>query len=139
MQAYIAPSLTTESFLNPGYRMYTMDGDYPSSSYWVLDHRTVIMNLTATNLYNRTVMQNEYSVRDAYQMENLFPTDWDNFIKRLENDIDGPMMSTVYKYYTKSYAEGSQCDHTCRRGLICSFKTARDDDPHACDSIPPFT
>ncbi|CAF1515832.1 unnamed protein product [Rotaria sp. Silwood1] len=136
--AYIAPSLTTESFLNPGYRVYTMDGEYPSSSYWVLDHRTVIMNLTATNLYNRTIMQNEYNARDAYQMENLFPTDWDNFIKRLENDIDGPLMSTVYKHYTKSYADGSQCNHVCRRGLICDFKTARDDDPDACGSIPPF-
>ncbi|CAF1680569.1 unnamed protein product [Rotaria magnacalcarata] len=136
--AYIAPSLTTESFLNPGYRIYTIDGDYPSSSYWVLDHRTVIMNLTATNLYNRTILQDEYNVRTAYQLENLFPVDWDNFIKRLEYDIDGPLMSTVYTYYTKSHADGSQCNHVCRRALICDFKTARDDDPYACDSVPPF-
>jgi hypothetical protein len=115
-----------------------MDGEYPSSSYWVLDHRTVIMNLTATNLYNRTIMQNEYNARDAYQLENLFPVDWDHFITRLENDIDGPLMSTVYEYYTKSHSDGSQCNHLCRRGLICDFKTAYDDDTHACDSIPPF-
>ncbi|CAF1261330.1 unnamed protein product [Adineta ricciae] len=136
--AYIAPSLTTESFLNPGYRMYTLDGDYPQSSYWVLDHRTVIMNLTATNFYNRTIIQNEYTVRDAYQMENLFPADWDRFIKRLESDIDGPLMGTVYKYYMKSNADGSQCTHACRRSLLCSFKTSREDQPHACDSIPPL-
>ena len=115
-----------------------MDGDYPTSSYWVLNHRTVIMNLTAANLYNKTVMQNEYNVRDAYQMENLFPTDWDNFIKRLEADIDGQLMSTVYQYYTKSHDFGHRCNHACRRGLICAFRTARDDDPYACASIPPF-
>ncbi|CAF1435418.1 unnamed protein product [Adineta ricciae] len=136
--AYLAPSLTTAVSLNPGYRLYTMDGEYSSSSYWILDHRTVIMNLTATNFYNRTVMQNEYSVRDAYQMDNLFPVDWDNFIKRLEMDIDGPLMGTVYKHYTKSYADGSHCDHVCRRALICTFKTIREGDTSACDSIPPF-
>lgn len=95
--------------------------------------------MTATNLYNHTIMENEYSVRDAYQMNNLFPADWDEFIQRLESDIDGPLMSKVYTYYTKSFADGSQCNHDCRRGLICDFKTARDNDPYACNSIPPFS
>ncbi len=115
-----------------------MDGDYHSSSYWVLDHRTVIMNLTATNMYNRTILLNEYEARDAYKMANLFPADWDNLIQRMQNDIDGPLMSLAYTYYTKSYSNGTSCDHNCRRGLLCNFKTARSDDPHACDSIPSY-
>jgi sphingomyelin phosphodiesterase len=115
-----------------------MDGDYPGSSYWVLDHRTVIMNLTASNMYNKTIFINEYDARDAYQMKNLFPNDWNNLIERLENDIDGPLMSSVYKYNTKSYANGSQCSHKCRRALLCNLKSARSEDSHACDSIPPF-
>jgi hypothetical protein len=115
-----------------------MDGDYSGSSYWVLDHRTVIMNLTASNMFNKTVMIDEYDARAAYQMENLFPADWDRLIKRLENDIDGSLMGSVYTHYTKSYANASACDHRCRRGLLCDLKTARSDDPHSCDSIPPF-
>lgn len=83
-------------------------------------------------------MLNEYNVKDAYQMENLFPLDWNQFINKLENDIDGSLMNTVYKYYTKSYSNGSDCNHLCKRGLICDFKTAYDDDPYACNSIPPF-
>ncbi|CAF3153509.1 unnamed protein product [Rotaria sp. Silwood2] len=75
---YIGPSLTTESFLNPGYRVFSIDGDYSGSSYWVLDHRTVIMNLTASNIYNQTIFVDEYSARGAYQMENLFPADWND-------------------------------------------------------------
>jgi hypothetical protein len=113
-----------------------MDGNYPASSYYVLDHYTVIMNLTATNTYNRTTMIKEYEARDAYQMQNLFPADWDNLIQRMQNDINGPLMSSAYTYYTKSYANGTNCDHNCRRNLLCNFKTARSDDPHACDSIP---
>lgn len=124
--------------MNPGYRVYTIDGEYAGSSYWTLDYHTVIMNLTATNANNQTIFSKEYDARDAYQMSNLFPADWDNLIKRLEGDIDGPLMGLVYQYHTKSYATGSECDHQCRRGLLCDFKTSRAEDPHACDSIPPF-
>jgi sphingomyelin phosphodiesterase len=134
---YIGPSLTTESFLNPGYRVFSMDGDYPGSSYWVLDHRTMIMNLTASNMYNKTIFIDEYNARDAYQMKNLFPEDWNNLIERMHNDLDGSLMSLVYTHYTKSYENGTKCDHNCRRELLCGFKTTRSEDPHACDSIPP--
>ncbi|CAF1435966.1 unnamed protein product [Didymodactylos carnosus] len=123
--AYLTPSLTPQSFLNPGYRIYTADGEYNSSTYWVLDHRTVIMNLTASNLFNKTIFLDEYSVKNAYKMDYLFPNDWNNFINRLLADIDGDLMGLVYQYYTKSFANGTACDHNCRQGLLCNFKTAR--------------
>ncbi|CAF2824061.1 unnamed protein product [Rotaria sp. Silwood2] len=135
---YITLSLTTFSYLNPGYRVYPIDGNYHDSSYWVLDHHTVIMNLTATNMHNRTIFIDEYDARDAYQMENLFPNDWHNLIERLKNDIDGQLMGLVYQYYTESYADGRQCNHNCRRGFLCDFITARLEDPHACDSLPNY-
>ncbi|CAM2712972.1 unnamed protein product [Rotaria socialis] len=136
--AYIGPSLTTYSYLNPGYRVYTIDGDYQGSSFWTLDYHTVIMNLTASNKNNQTIFLKEYDARDAYQMKNLFPNDWHDLIQRLKNDIDGPLMGLVYQFYTKSYANGTECDHNCRRGLLCDFISARSEDPHACDSLPPF-
>lgn len=113
-----------------------MDGNYSNSSYWVLDHRTVIMNVTATNLYNRTIFLDEYVARNAYGMENLFPMDWHNLVDRLKNDIEGELMGLVYRYYMKSADNGKKCDRHCRRGLLCSFVSARSEDPHACDSIP---
>ena len=115
-----------------------MDGAYETSSYWVLDHRTVIMNMTASNMYNKTILLNEYEAKDTYRMQNLFPTDWDNLIQRMQSDLDGPLMGLAYTYYTKSHSNGTSCDHKCRRGLLCNFKTARSDDPHACDSIPSY-
>lgn len=134
----MGPSLTTSSFLNPGYRVYLVDGEYTGSSFWTLDHRTVIMNLTASNMYNRTIFSDEYSARDTYQMKNLFPNDWNDLVQRLRDDLDGPLMGKVYEFYTKSYANGTQCNHACRRGLLCDFMTARGNDPHACDSLPPL-
>lgn len=134
----MGPSLTTSSFLNPGYRMYYVDGDYNGSSFWTLDHRTVIMNLTATNLFNQTQFIDEYDARDTYQLWTLFPEDWHSLIERLKQDLDGPLMGLVYQFYTKSYADGHQCDHQCRRGLLCSMLSPRSGDSHACDSVPTF-
>lgn len=96
------------------------------------------MNLTASNQYNRTIFIDEYDARDAYQMKNLFPNDWEDLVQRLTNDLDGSLMGLVYQYHTKSYANGSDCDHSCRRGLLCNIKTARNQDIHACDSLPAF-
>ncbi|CAF1539956.1 unnamed protein product, partial [Didymodactylos carnosus] len=127
--AYVTPSLTTFSFLNPGYRIYTADGDHVNSTFWILDHRTVIMNLTATNLFNKTMFIDEYSVKNAYQMDYLFPNDWNDLINRLLTNIDGDLMGLVYQYYTKSFANGTACDINCRRGLLCDFQTARSDIP----------
>ncbi len=44
-------------------------------------------------------------------------------------------MSLIYKHYGKSY--DTQCDHNCRRELLCNLKSARSEDSHACDTIPP--
>jgi hypothetical protein len=91
------------------------------------------MNLTEANMYNRTNFQDEYDARDAYQMKNLFPNDWNDLLQRLENDIDGPLMGLIFKYHRKS--RSLDCDHNCRQDLLCTLKSARSEDPHACDSI----
>jgi len=136
--AYIGPSVTTYSHYNPGYRTYTIDGQYNGSSYWTLDYHTTIMNITASNLMDEPRFAREYDARQTYEMKNLFPSGWDDLIQRLASNMDGPLMGLVYQFHTKSYANGTQCDHKCRRGLLCEFLSARPEDPHACDSLPTF-
>jgi hypothetical protein len=102
----------------------------------VLDHRTVILNLTATNLFNTTKFITEYSVKSAYGMNDLSPQEWSRFVSRLENDIDGELMSLVYQFFMKSSPTGTNCDRTCRMNLInCNFKTSRAQDPRFCSDI----
>ena len=67
--AYLGPSITTESFLNPGYRIYTVDGFYKTSSWQVLDFETKYLNLTEANIYNVTKWRTEYAARVR---ENFF-------------------------------------------------------------------
>jgi sphingomyelin phosphodiesterase len=61
--AYLAPSVTTYSSLNPGYRVYTVDGFYPDTSWYVIDHETVFLNLTEANISNQTKWEKEYTAK----------------------------------------------------------------------------
>ncbi|CAF4014897.1 unnamed protein product [Rotaria sordida] len=131
--AYITPSFTTYPNINPGYRMYTIDIE---NSVSVLDHRTMILNLTATNLYNTTKFIKEYSAKSAYSMKDLSPQEWNKFVLQLENDIDGETMGLVYQYFMKSSTTGEACDRICRMKLInCNLKTARAQDTTFCFEI----
>ena len=61
--AYVTPSVTTFSFLNPGYRIYTVDGFYQNSTWQILDYDTMFLNLTEANKFNKTSWQIEYSTK----------------------------------------------------------------------------
>lgn len=61
--SYISGSVTTYSNLNPNYRVYTVDGVYPQSSFQVLDHENIFMNLTEANLSNVPKWRKEYSAK----------------------------------------------------------------------------
>jgi hypothetical protein len=103
------------------------------SSGNVLDHRTVILNLTASNLQHRPIFLTEYSARSAYALDDLSPQAWQTFLQQLEYNIDGDMMGLVYEFFMKSSATARTCDRTCRLKLInCHFRTARAEDRTFC-------
>jgi sphingomyelin phosphodiesterase len=131
--AYITPSVTTFSTLNPGYRIYTVDGFYNGSSWRVLDHETYITNITKTNLDNKPTWQLEYKAKDAYGLENLFPQDWSNLIDLALKDIDGKMARNLYNYYHKSSDSQEPCTDNCLRKFLCKFKNARSDNFIKCN------
>ena len=123
--AYIAPSVTTQSFLNPGYRVYTVDGYYKDSSYQVIDTKTVFLNLTEANEFNVTKWREEYSAKKAFNMKNLFPQDWSELVDLITSNLDGPLANMVYKFYSKSSDAFLECDENCRKSLFCGFKQAK--------------
>ncbi|GCB81143.1 hypothetical protein scyTo_0022126, partial [Scyliorhinus torazame] len=84
--AFIAPSVTTYIDLNPGFRIYHIDGDYPQSSHLVLDHETYILNLTEANETLNPKWVRLYGLREAYGMETVSPVDMDNLISRFLRD-----------------------------------------------------
>ncbi|KAG1651599.1 Sphingomyelin phosphodiesterase [Nymphon striatum] len=84
--AYVGPSIAPFKHLNPGFRVYTVDGLRDHSTWSVLDHETYFMNLTAANIYNSPIWRKEYSAKEAYGMKALTPHYWDRFVKKLKYD-----------------------------------------------------
>jgi sphingomyelin phosphodiesterase len=68
--SYLGPSVTTFNNLNPGYRIYTVDGVYNDSSFNILDHETIFMNLTEANLNDNPKWEKEYSAKVSIPILN---------------------------------------------------------------------
>lgn len=92
----------------------------------------MILNLTSSNVFNETIFVDEYAARDAFQMDFLFADDWNLLVERLNNSIDGSLMDSVYRFYTKSAIDPRNCKLKCRQSLLCSFITDRSEDRHRC-------
>jgi len=126
--AYIGPSITTFGNVNPGYRIYTIDGEYKDSSFKVLDFETYYLNLTEAN-HNRDSKpleyQLSYSARKEFDLEDLSPENWHNFVLRMKNDTK--LFNKFYKlFYNRSDNIGSNnCDGKgCKRDILCRLVTA---------------
>jgi sphingomyelin phosphodiesterase len=128
--AYIAPSVTSYSYLNPGYRVYEIDGLYSNSSWAVLDHETFIMNLTESNLKQKTVWFKEYSAKEAYNMTYLTAQDWDSTYKKIAKDDE--LFKKYFQYYYKSQTKDRNCDASCREKMLCEIRSGRSYDPEIC-------
>jgi sphingomyelin phosphodiesterase len=70
--AYVSASTTAFSFRNPGYRIFDFDGSYAESSWQLLDHRNVYMNLAEANAGDKQpIWRDEYSAKVYYPCLDL--------------------------------------------------------------------
>lgn len=124
--AYVGPSVTPYYDLNPGYRIYYVDGDHKSTTRAVVDHETWVMNLKEANLYNYPIWYQLYSTRSAYQMPSLLPQDWDNLLNKLTSDTK--LFDLYYKHYWKNSPVRPACDAECKKRMLCDLRSGRSHD-----------
>ncbi|XP_060838777.1 sphingomyelin phosphodiesterase isoform X1 [Rhopalosiphum padi] len=124
--AYVGPSVTPYYDLNPGYRIYYVDGDREHSTRAVLDHETWVMNLKEANLYDYPIWQKLYSTQAAYSLPSLRPEDWDTFINSLAEDQT--LFDLYYKHYWKNSPTRPACDAECKKRMICDLRSGRSHD-----------
>lgn len=124
--AYVGPSVTPYYDLNPGYRIYYIDGDHKSTTRAVVDHETWVMNLKEANLYNYPIWYQLYSTRSAYQMPSLLPQDWDNLLNKLTSDTK--LFDLYYKHYWKNSPVRPACDAECKKRMLCDLRSGRSHD-----------
>ncbi|KAM4619879.1 sphingomyelin phosphodiesterase [Polymixia lowei] len=144
--AFIAPSVTTYINLNPGYRVYIVDGNYKGSSRLVLDHETYILNLTEVNHLPgpQGVPRNPdpnpkwtllYRATEAYSVPSVFPSDWDGLLQTFLAD------DRVFQkfWYLRFKGHVSQpCKDTCKTSLLCLLRSGRYDELEQCDLLNGF-
>ncbi|XP_038034940.2 sphingomyelin phosphodiesterase [Anas platyrhynchos] len=134
--AFVAPSVTTYINLNPGYRVYEVDGAYNGSSHAVLDHETFILNLTEANVPGAEPhWQRLYRAREAYGMASAFPADWDLLIRRFQDDER--LFQRFWYHFHKGHLPREPCLEACKAALLCALRTGRSADPSLCRVLRP--
>lgn len=132
--AYMPGSITTYSNLNPGFRIYEIDGQYQGSSWRVLDYTNYFLNLTHANMYDEVIWQKEYTAKEAYGMTSLFPKDWNELIYKMKTDDS--LFQIFCRHKAKSAPNDcSTCDANCRKDFLCQLKTGRNGDPDICKDL----
>ncbi|XP_058804235.1 sphingomyelin phosphodiesterase [Phymastichus coffea] len=124
--AYIGPSVSPYYNLNPGYRIYYIDGDHANTTRLVIDHETWIMNLKEANLYDYPNWYKSYSARQTFQMPSLLPKDWNSLIDKMTNEAN--VFDIYYKHYYKSSPIRPPCNNECRKRLLCDLRSGRSHD-----------
>ncbi|XP_058483888.1 LOW QUALITY PROTEIN: sphingomyelin phosphodiesterase [Solea solea] len=141
--AFIAPSVTTYINLNPGYRVYYMDGNYRGSSRLVLDHETYILNLTEANSPGGSPAGPEphptwtllYRATEAYGISTLFPSDYNRLVRTFIND---DRVFGKFWYYRHKGHVSEPCMETCKTTMICFLLSGRYDELEQCDLLNGF-
>ncbi|XP_050322957.1 sphingomyelin phosphodiesterase isoform X1 [Bactrocera neohumeralis] len=132
--AYIGPSVSPYYDLNPGYRVYYVDGDHDTTTRLVVDHESWIMNLKEANLYDYPIWYKLYTTRAAYNMKALRPVDWSNLIDEMANNQE--LFDLYYKNYWKNSPIRPVCDAECRKRMLCDCKSGRSHDRrHFCEDV----
>ncbi|XP_037092750.1 sphingomyelin phosphodiesterase-like [Pollicipes pollicipes] len=120
--AYIAPAATTYSFLNPAYRIYTVDTNI---TWMALDYDTYIMNLTQANSANDTSFHLLYSARADLLEAPPTPQNYDQLVQRMKTDTAKFDQYMDYFYHSAAaQADAGPCGPDCRRTRICAAETS---------------
>ncbi|XP_053187707.1 sphingomyelin phosphodiesterase [Scomber japonicus] len=141
--AFIAPSVTTFVNLNPGYRVYYVDGNYQDSSRLVLEHETYILNLTEVNHSPGRPGKPEpnpkwtllYRATEAYGLSSLFPSDWNGLIKTFFSD---DQVFQKFWYFRHKGHVSEPCKETCKTTVLCFLRSGRYDELEQCDLLNGF-
>ncbi|KRT83262.1 hypothetical protein AMK59_3221, partial [Oryctes borbonicus] len=132
--AYVGPSVSPYYDLNPGYRIYYIDGDHDKTTRAVMDHESWTMNLREANLYGYPIWFKLYTARQAFGMEALRPQDWDELVEKMTNEPQ--LFELFYKYYYKASPVRPGCDIECKKRILCDLRSGRSHDrKNLCQSI----
>ncbi|XP_003743760.1 sphingomyelin phosphodiesterase [Galendromus occidentalis] len=125
--AFIAPSATSYSSVNPAYKIFTYSGNGV-----LLDAVTRTFNLTNANEVGRIDWETEYQTRSAFNVKDLSPESMDVISKKLV--ADPATFQTYFRHYHRSSPSERWSSYSERRQvtMACSTRTDVHHDNSAC-------
>ncbi|XP_071532616.1 sphingomyelin phosphodiesterase-like isoform X2 [Panulirus ornatus] len=133
---YVAQSQTPYHKLNPGYKLYTVDGHYEGSSYRVLDNENWVMDLDEVNASDDPRFFLLYRSKEAYGLDDLTPASWSSLVEKMK-EPNSTLFDDFFRYYTKDarpYREEG-CDESCKSFLLCRLMVSDTSDKSRCDDL----
>ncbi|CAI4227042.1 unnamed protein product [Auanema sp. JU1783] len=132
---WISPSITTYSFSNPSYRIYTVDGGYAGATYTTKDVETYSTDVEEANKSGKEpVYTLEYNYRQFYNMTDLSPQSFSELSDRLYNDPE--LFKRFLRFYWRN-PHDNECysSKECRKKFVCPMKTGRSYDESFCTGL----
>lgn len=118
-------SVTPLTNLNPGFKIYTVDGEYNGSSWGVLDFSSYYLDLMQTDKTNNPIWNLQYNTTKVYGILSAFPQTMLDLIAKFEKD--DTLFQTYINYKYKS-APHAKCEASCKKSTICEMRTGRSHD-----------
>ncbi|PAV76775.1 hypothetical protein WR25_16225 [Diploscapter pachys] len=138
---FSAPSLTPYDRYFPAYRIYTIDGNYPGSSFSVIDWEEWFFNLTLNNALPPSQAKWEQlypSMLKEYGMDSAIPSEFHKLIERMKTDDD-----LYTKFYTNMNRRNQYdgytpwpCDTDCKNFWLCTCRQFHHSKGKLCSDLP---
>lgn len=120
--SFIGGSVTSYTDVNPGYRIYDVDGARNGATGLVLDSETWMFDIDEANRVGEPQWRKSYTMREAFGLPSLLPQDLHHFWNRLRTDTE--LMQLYYKYHSKESPDGKEgCHGSCVNGIICGIRS----------------
>ncbi|XP_043196538.1 sphingomyelin phosphodiesterase-like isoform X1 [Amphibalanus amphitrite] len=131
--SYVAPSLTPWQKVNPGYRIYTIDGARGNRSSWeVIDYERWVADLAEANERPekgpRWHLQMSAAAR--YRLKNLSPRRWSRMVKKML--VYGRKFDKYYSDLSGAASVVGPCDIECRIRTVCGVVSSDGTNSHHC-------
>lgn len=133
---FVAQSQTPYEKMNPGYKVYIIDGGRENATYTVLDHENWYFDLDQANTDGAPTFEVLYSAKEEYGMADLSPQSHLDLIYEMAEE-GSPKFDLFYKNYVKagrpSMEEG--CDADCKHDILCRALVSDTSDRSLCDQV----
>ncbi|XP_075246280.1 sphingomyelin phosphodiesterase-like [Convolutriloba macropyga] len=126
LTAFTAPSVTTYSNANMGYRIYYVDSKREDATFFVADYTTYYLNVTKAKMTGNIEWEFEYRVKEAFNMTGTLPTDFDDMLTRMSSTTS---LAESYIYFEHKSAANVTCDVTCAQNKANGLKHTFDPNP----------